>query len=185
MNKSLVTFPSIISTKYFSNFFGTPDPSRSLSHELCFVFQSSRSQTPATRWTIDAVHSWVIDEGLNLKHLPRTGILEMFMNEVFSHFHLQLVALYTSALICGSIFSFFNLLISRAARVLNKEENSSLDGLPTRSSGCSRFCTRRSSALSSSRLRSHIVPLALAVVNSTANLHGVQTSFRLTRTSTD
>ena len=64
---------------------------------------------------------------------------------------------------------FFNLLISRgSACLLNKEENSSLGGLPARSSGCSRFCTRRSSVLSSSRLRSHIVPLALAVVKSTA-----------------
>ena len=53
--------------------------------------------------------------------------------------------------------------------VLNKEEKSSLGGLPAISSGCSRFCTRRSSALSSSRLRSHINPLALAAVKSTAN----------------
>ena len=52
--------------------------------------------------------------------------------------------------------------------MFNKEENSSLGGLPARCSGCSRFCTRRSSALSSSRLRS-LVPLALAVVKSTVN----------------
>ena len=53
--------------------------------------------------------------------------------------------------------------------VFNREQKSSLGGLPARSSGCSRFCTRRSSARSSPRLRSHIVPLALAVVKSTAN----------------
>ena len=168
MNKPLVTFPSTISTKYFSNFFGTCEPSRWHCHELCFVFQSSSSQTPATHRTIDAVHSWIIDEGLNLRHLPRNGNFGIFMIQVFSHFHLQLVTLYTSSDL-WLFFSIFNLLISRAsAHVFNKEENSSLGGLPTRSSGCSRFCTRLSSALSSSRLRSHIVPLALAVVKSTA-----------------
>ena len=46
-------------------------------------FKSSSSQTPATHWTIDAVHFWVIDEGLNLRHLPRTGNFGMFMMEVF------------------------------------------------------------------------------------------------------
>ena len=92
------------------------------------------------------------------------------MNEMLLHFHLQLVSLYTSSLICGSIFSVFNLLIScGSTHVFNKEEKSSPDGLPARNSGCSRLCTRRSSALSSSKLRSHIVPLALAVVKSTAN----------------
>ena len=97
MKKTLVAFPSRISTKYFSNVFGTRDPSCSVSHELCFVFQSSSSQTPATHWTIDGVHSWVIDDGLNLRHLPRNGIFGMLMNEVFLHFHLQLVTLYTSS----------------------------------------------------------------------------------------
>ena len=62
--------------EYFSNFFGTRDPSRSLSQELCFVFQFSSSQTPATHRTIDAVHSWVIDEGLNLKHFPKNWKLQ-------------------------------------------------------------------------------------------------------------
>ena len=117
MNKSLVPFPSTISTKYFSNFFGTCEPSGSLSHELCFVFQSSSSQTPATHRTIDAVHSVVIDEGLNLRHLPRTGNFGMFMNKVFSHFHLQLVTLYTSS------DMWLNCLCSQFA-------------------GFSRFCTR-------------------------------------------
>ena len=87
----------VFSTKYFSNFLGTRDPSCSLSHELCFDFRSSSSQTPATHWTIDAVHSRVIDERLNFRHLPRTRILGMFMNEVFLHFHLQFVALCTSS----------------------------------------------------------------------------------------
>ena len=188
MNKSLVTFPSTISTKYFSNFFGTCEPSRSLSHELCFVFQSSSSQTPATHRTIDAVHSWVIDEGLNLRHLPRTRNFGMFMNEVFSHFHLQLVTLYTSSDPWHNFLCFQLADSCDSTHVFNKEENSSLGGLPTRSSGCSRFCTRLSSALSSSRLRSHIVPLALAVVKSTANpvyLHGVTTSLHTTQTSTE
>ena len=148
MNKSLVAFPSTIFTKYFSNFLRTRDPSRSLSHELCFVIRSSSSQTAATHWTINAVHSRVTDKELNLRHLPAHGILGMFMNEVLLHFDLQL---------------------GGSAHVFNKEEKSSLGGLPARRSGCSRFCTHRSSALTSSRLRSHIVPLALAVVKSTAN----------------
>ena len=162
MNKSLVAFPSTISTKYFSNFLGTRDPSCLLSHELCV--RSSSLQTPATHRTIDAVHSWVIDEGLPTSWNP----WDVHERSVFAF--PSATCSFVQALICGSIFSVFNLLISRAAEphVFNKEENSSLGGLPTRSSGCSRFCTRRSSALSSSRLRSHIVPLALAVVKSTA-----------------
>ena len=96
----------------------------------------------------------------------------MFMNEVFPHFHLQLVTLYTSSdlwlnLLCFQ-FADFSRFCTRVQQVFNKEENSSLGGLPTRNSGCSRFCTRLSSAMSSSRLRSHIVPLALTVVKSTA-----------------
>ena len=53
--------------------------------------------------------------------------------------------------------------------MLNKEEKSPLGGVPASISGCSRYCSRPSSILSSSRLRSHIVPLALAAVKSTAN----------------
>ena len=95
VNKYLVAFLSTISTKYFSNFLGTREPSCLLPHELCF--RSSSLQTPATHRTIYAVHSRVADKGLNFRHLPRTGILGMFMNEVFLHFHLQLVALYTNS----------------------------------------------------------------------------------------
>ena len=51
----------------------------------------------------------------------------MFMNEVFLHLHLQLVALYASSDLWLN-FSVFKLLISRAARVLNKEENRQLMG---------------------------------------------------------
>ena len=40
---------------------------------------------------------WASHKKFNLKQLPRTGNFRMFMNEVFSHFHLQLVTLYTSS----------------------------------------------------------------------------------------
>ena len=183
MGECLVAFPSTISTKYFSNFLGTRDPSCSLSHELCFVFRSSRSPIPATHWTIDTEHSRVIDERLNFRHLPRTGIFGMFMNKAFLHFHLQLVTLHTSSDLLAQIFTVFNLLNSRAARVLNREENSSHVGLPTRSSRCSHQF-RLSSVLSSSRLKSHIVPL-LHSSNPLQNLHGVPTSSHMTQTSTD
>ena len=48
----------------------------------------------------------------------------------------------------------------------NKGEKSSLGRLPARSCGCSRFCYRRSSVMSSSRMKTHIVPLSLATVKS-------------------
>ena len=160
VNKSLVTFPSAMSTKYFSNFFGTCEPSRSLSHELCFVFQSLSYQTPATHRTIDAVHSWIIDEGLNLSHLPRTGNFGMFMNEVFSHFHLQLVALYTSSDLWLNFLCFqFADFLCFCTRVQQRRK------LITWRTSHKKF--RLFSILHSS-LRSHIVPLALAVVKSTA-----------------
>ena len=96
--------------------------------------------------------------------LPRTGIFGMFMNKVFFAFP---SATCNFVQICGSIFSAFNLLISRAL----KEENSSLDGLPKRSSGCSRFPTLfRWLSQSSDPLQ---------------NLHGVPTSSHMTQTSTD
>ena len=135
VNKYLVAFLSTISTKYFSNFLGTREPSCLLPHELCF--RSSSLQTPATHRTIYAVHSRVADKGLNFRHLPRTGILGMFMNEVFLHFHLQLVALYTNSdlwlnSLCFPFADFSWVLHS----VFNKGEKSSLGGLPARSSGC-------------------------------------------------
>ena len=95
MKNSPVIFPSTISTKYISNFFGTCGPSCLFSHELCFVFRSLK--TPATHRAIDAVHSRVADKGLNLRHFPDCGIFGMFMDKVFLHFHLQFVRLYTSA----------------------------------------------------------------------------------------
>ena len=166
MHKSQVAFPSTISTKYFSNFQGTRDPSCLLPDELCF--RSSSLQTPATHRTIDAVHSRVIDEGLNLRHLPARGIHGMFMNEVFLHFHLQLVTLHTSSdlwlnFLCFLFadFSWFCTRSQQRRKVVTWRTS-------RKKLGCSRFCTHRSSALSSSRLRSHVVPLALAVVKSTA-----------------
>ena len=62
-----------------------------------FVFRSSSIQTRATHRTINAVHSWVADKGLNLKHFPTRGIFGLFMDKVFLHFHLQFVSLYTSS----------------------------------------------------------------------------------------
>ena len=97
MNVSPVTFPSAISTWNFSNFLGTCESSCLLPHELYFVIRSSNLQTPATHRTINAMHSWVADKGLNLGHFPARGILGMFMNEVLLQFHLQLVSLYTSS----------------------------------------------------------------------------------------
>ena len=60
-------------------------------------FDPRAFQIPATHRTIDVVHSRVIDERLNLRHFPARGILGMFMEKVFLHFHLQLVTLYTSS----------------------------------------------------------------------------------------
>ena len=78
------------------------------------------------------LYTRVIDERLNFRHLQACGILGMYLNKVFFAF---------PSASCGSIFSVFNLLISRgSARVVNKEEKSSLGGLPARSLGCSRFC---------------------------------------------
>ena len=58
----------------------------------------SRSlQTPATHRTINAMHSRVAGERLNLGDSPSRGILATFMNEVLLHLHLQLVSLYTSS----------------------------------------------------------------------------------------
>ena len=189
LNKSLVTFPSTISTKYFGNFFGTCEPSRSLSYELCFVSQISSSQTPSTHPTIDVVLSWVIDEGLNLRHRPRTGNFRMFMNEVFSHFHLQLVTLCTSSdlwpnFLCSQFadFSRFYARVQQRGKLFTWRASHKKFRLFS-------ICTRLSSALSSSKLKSHIVPLTLAVVKPTAkpsrspnlvahdaNLHTMQTS---------
>ena len=80
-----------------ANFLGTFEPSCLLSHKLHFGIRSSNLQTPATYRTIDAVLSRVADKGLNLGHFPTRGIRGLFMNKVFWHFHLQLVALYTSS----------------------------------------------------------------------------------------
>ena len=183
MHKSLVSFPSTISTKYFSNFLGTRDPSCSLSHELCFVFRSSSSQTPATHRTIDAVHSWVIDEGLNLRHLPRTRILGMFMNEVFLHCHLQLVGLYTSSDLWLNSLCFQLADVSCCTRAPQRRK------LVTWRTSHKKF--RLFSILHPSEFCSVIfkteVPQrwVLQSSNPLQNLHGVPTSFRLTRTSTD
>ena len=88
MNKSLVAFPPTISTSISAiSLELLIDRSCSHSHELCVVFRSSSSQTPATHRT----------EGLNFRHFPRAGILGVFTKEVFLHFHLQLVALYISS----------------------------------------------------------------------------------------
>ena len=92
----------------------------------------------------------------------------MFMNEVFSHFHLQLVTLYTSSDLWLNFLCFQFADFSRFCTLAQQRRKLITCGLPTRSSGCSRFCTRLSSALSSSRPKSHMVPLALAVVKSTA-----------------
>ena len=119
---------------------------------------ASSSQTPATHRTIDAVHSWVIDEGLNLRHLPRTGNFRMFMNEVFSHFHLQLVTLYTSSglwlnFLCSQFadFSRFCARVQQRGKLITWRT----------SHKTSEFCPVI--------FRSHSVPWALAVVKSTAN----------------
>ena len=70
------------------------------------------------------------------------------MDRVFLHFNLKFVSMYTSSDLWLNSLSVLNLLIScGSVHVLNKEEESSLSGLPARSSGCSRFCTRRTSAL--------------------------------------
>ena len=61
------------------------------------------------------------------------------------------------------------LIVQNFTHVLNKDEKSSLGGLPARNSGCSRVCNRWSSVQLSSKLRSLIVPLALAAVKYTAN----------------
>ena len=169
MNKSLVAFPSTISTQNFSNFLGTCEPSCLLPHELHFVMRFSSLQTPATHRTVNAMHSRVADKGLNLKDFPARGILGMLMNEVLLHFHLQLVSLYTSSDLWPNSLCFQLADFLFYTHVFNKEEKSSPGGLPARNSGCSRFCTRRSSALSSPRLKSHIVPLVLAFVKSTTN----------------
>ena len=97
MNNSPVTFPSTISTKNFSNFLGTCEPSCLFPREFCFVFRSSRLQTPATHRTKNAVHSGLADKGLNLRRFTTQGIFGIFMNKVFLHLHLQFVSLYTSS----------------------------------------------------------------------------------------
>ena len=72
--------------------------------------------------------------------------------------------------ICGSSLSVLLISISsRLIRTFNKDQGSAPGGIPARSSGRSHICNRRSSALSSARLRSHVVPLALTAVESTAN----------------
>ena len=162
--RTLFPFISTISTWNFSNFLGTCEPSCLLHHEFHFVIRSSSLQTPATHRTINAMHSRVADKGLNLRYFPARGIFRMFMNEVLLHCHLQLVSLIHKFLSVArfSLFSTCWFLVSPHTKL-------SLGGLPARSSGCSRFCTRRSSALSSSRLKSQIVELAVAVIKSTAN----------------
>ena len=68
-------------------------------------------------------------------------------------------------MICGLVHFVSNLLISCD---FWKELKSSIGRPPARSSGCFRFFTHWSSALSS-RLRSHNVPFIFAVAKSTAN----------------
>ena len=122
---SPVAFPSATSTKYFSNFLGSREPSCLLPHELYFVTRSSSLQTPATHRTINAVHFRVADKGLKLRHLESLGCSR---TKCFCISICNLKA-FTQVLICGSILSVLNLLISRgSAHVFNIEEKSSLGG---------------------------------------------------------
>ena len=177
-----VTFPSTISTKYFSNFFETRDPSCSFSHELCFVFQSSSSQTPAAHWTIDAVHSRIIDERLNFKHLPRAGIFGMFMNKVFLHCHLQLVSLYTSShLWLDSLadFLWFHTRVQQGIEVIARRTSRKKFRL---------FSILHSSEFCSVIFKAEVPHCSVGCCSCQIhckNLHGFQTSLHMTQTSTD
>ena len=85
MNKSPVTFPSTIPTKYFSNFFGTCEPSCRFSHVLFLslnppAFKLQRHMGPSMLNT-------VADKGLNIRHFSARGIFGMFMDKVLQSLH--------------------------------------------------------------------------------------------------
>ena len=138
--------------------------------------------------SVNVVHSRVAGKGWNLGRSPARGFLAMFMDEVLLHLHLQLVSLHKCSdlwlsFLClqrADFFKFHTCAQQRRA-VINHLMGFSQEGRAVLG------CNRRSSVLSSSRLRPYIVPLALAAVKASPlrTLHGVPTSLHATRTLAD
>ena len=121
-----------------------------VSHLVCFLMDSSLLfDLRAFMLQRHIVPTMLYSVGSLAKMEPREFLQ---LVEFFGYAWMKLFSLHT----CRNLW-LNPLCLHRADffrfHICDREEMSSLGGLPARSSGCARFCNRRSSVLSSSRLR--------------------------------